>query len=157
MTQWSELRLHDGGPCPVGGEDEVRIVIGLPGLTAQIVDAGIKAGHFDWSSDPSLRSIGTGKINALPIIAYQVALPEPRDMQVPWHVLPPEYRWAARDEHEYEGTEMGEGYAFDMPPKTLFGRIWHGGNKPIRIDQLVGYDPGTKPWDQSLIQRPEGM
>ena len=27
----------------------------------------------------------------------------------------------------------------------------------IRIDQLVGYDPGTKPWDQSLIQRPEGV
>ena len=80
------------------------------------------------------------------------ALPEPRDMQVPWHVIPPEYRWAARDEGGDACTFRGE------PVKGQ--SMWAVGLSEtgfIRIDQLVGYDPGTKPWDQSLIQRPEGV
>ena len=144
MTRWSPLRLHDGGPCPVGEDDVVRVVIGLPGLTAQLVDAGIKAIKFDWSSFPA-EKISTGKFNALPIIAYQVAPPEPRDMQVPWHVLPKEYPFAVRNPD-------GKAYAI----KRNNGRsetAWFMDWCPIRIDQLIGYDPGDKPWDQ----RPEGV
>lgn len=144
MTQWSELRLHDGGPCPVG-EDEVVRWICRDWMASE--EPRI-AGNLIWTHDLLSNQ-------PFDIIAYQVALPEPRDMQVPWHVLPDGYDWAAVDND-------GEANAFNQEPHThMPRRCWTVGatfsGRRIRIDQLIGYDPGTKPWDQSLIQRPEGV
>lgn len=134
MTQWSGLRLHDGGPCPVDHGDKV-VPFGKASRDGRVIEMlAAFAGEVCWSH----------------IAAYQVALPEPRDMIVPWHVLPKEYRWAAVDDD-------GRAYAYEETP-SCFGNWWKSPSEShIRIDQLVGYDPGTKPWDQSLIQRPEGV
>ena len=74
--------------------------------------------------------------------------PEPEtDIELPWHVISPEYQWAARDAN---------------------GAVWVYAEKPsMRFDMWTGvyaqdcnhliHKPGNKPWDQSLVKRPEGV
>lgn len=131
MTQWSELRLHDGGPCPVG-EMEVVEAVFIHGNRITVTPIS-EARDLNWNA----------------MIAFRVALPEPRDMQVPWNVLPKEYNRATKGKSERAFVHRNP-----IQKDEHFG-MWLSDDM-IRIDQLVGYDPGTKPWDQSLIQRPKG-
>ena len=123
--QWSDLRLHDGGECPVGPDEVVRVVFRTWNACMRIVPAST----WRWKSKSNYRDDD--------IIAYQVQIKPQRKMIVPWHVLPPEY------DHAYKG-----------PDRTAFAYDGHG--NMIRIDQLVGYEPGDDPWGlQSLVRRPE--
>ena len=88
-----------------------------------------------------------------PYSTYRVA-PEPlRDIQVPWHVFGPEVRAVARDKN---GTVCA--YCGEEPDRD--NSQWKPNNSEyFRIDELhlIGFDPGNKPWDQSLVRRPEGV
>lgn len=73
---------------------------------------------------------------------YRIAL---TDMVIPWDAIKPEYKWAARD-------QGGGVYLFKKEPRvgsgTWLSNTW-------RFSDFLNIDPGTKPWDQSLVRRPE--
>ena len=79
-------------------------------------------------------------------LVYRIA-PEPEtDIELPWHVISPEYKWAARDAD-------GAVWVYEEEPFPKFD-IWCGAGKTCRH---IIHKPGNKPWDQSLIKRPEGV
>lgn len=91
-----------------------------------------------------------------PTFFYRLQLEAMRDILCPWYALNTCWQWAARD---------------------LGGLVWVYTNKPTlsvscwvpdmtspvawrgqRISGfLVGIDPGNKPWEESLVSRPEGV
>lgn len=80
---------------------------------------------------------------------YRIA-PEPEiDIELPWHVISPEYQWAARD-------ESGDIYVYASMPSTAHLKTWWVGEVSQYCNHLI-HKPGNKPWDQSLIKRPEGV
>ena len=85
-------------------------------------------------------------------LVYRIA-PEPEtDIELPWHVISPEYRWAARD-------ESGDIYVYESEPFVSNAlRLWVGDDAKYcnHLIHLI-HKPGNKPWDQSLIKRPEGV
>lgn len=83
------------------------------------------------------------------MLVYRIA-PEPEtDIDLPWHVISLEYQWAARDACGY--TYM---YA-SKPSIDDRNQMWNG-NNPQHCHHII-HKPGNKPWDQSLIKRPEGV
>lgn len=75
--------------------------------------------------------------------------PAPRDIQLPWEVLHQKWQWAARD-------ESGFTYLYQGKPQKGHGGWIKGEGRVARADNLLAdFAPGTKPWDQSLIRRPE--
>lgn len=88
-----------------------------------------------------------------PLVIYRLK-PEPlRDITLPWAVMRPEFKWAARDKN-------GGVYAYTEEPSIppLFdtwrpqgGESWH-----MMSSQLI-LDPGNKPWQESLVKRPDGV
>ena len=69
--------------------------------------------------------------------------PEPlRDISLPWAALDARWKWAARDED---------------------GSVWVYDERPdigicLEITGLFSdFDPGNKPWNESLIRRPDGV
>lgn len=71
--------------------------------------------------------------------------PEPVAMDIPWHMIKPAYKWAAMDSN-------GKVYVSIKEP-TLTAHSWYSSDY-ITINAL-NFDRGNKPWDQSLVQRPE--
>ena len=83
--------------------------------------------------------------------------PEPlRDMVVPlelWRMLHPKWRWMARDEND-------DVWAYDFKPEREQSQWVCPGSDCLNLPSIFApglIDPGTKPWDQSLIERPEGV
>ena len=76
--------------------------------------------------------------------------PEPEtDIELPWDVITPEYQWVARDAD-------GSVWMYASEPSTHGGdQLWYG--YPTRCCNHLIHKPGNKPWDQSLIKRPEGV
>lgn len=82
-------------------------------------------------------------------LMYRIA-PEPEtDIELPWHVISPEYQWAARDPD-------GAIYVFTSEPFIDYPCEWWDGDNPQNCNVFI-YKPGNKPWEQSLIKRPEGV
>ena len=82
-------------------------------------------------------------------LVYRIA-PEPEtDMELPWHVIQPEYQWAARDAD-------GAVWVYTSEPSVDYSRQWWYGIASRNCDHLI-HKPGNKPWDKSLIKRPEGV
>lgn len=82
-------------------------------------------------------------------LVYRIA-PEPEtDIELPWHVISPEYQWAARDAD-------GDIYVFESKPYVESECHWWSGYASKCCNHLI-HKPGNKPWDQSLIKRPEGV
>ena len=80
-------------------------------------------------------------------LVYRIA-PEPEtDIDLPWHVISPEYQWAARDAD-------GAVWAYEEEPSMGFD-VWFGRN--VQYCNFLIHKPGNKPWNQSLIKRPEGV
>lgn len=78
---------------------------------------------------------------------YRIA-PEPEtDIELPWHVISPEYQWAARDAY-------GDVWMYEEKPSLKID-MWFEEN--ARYCRHIIHKPGNKPWDQSLIKRPEGV
>lgn len=73
-----------------------------------------------------------------------------RDIQLPWAALHLKWRWAARDED-------GSIFLFTDRPSADDG-IWRSETAEsfhVSDGTFANVNPGTKPWDQSLTQRPE--
>ncbi len=77
---------------------------------------------------------------------YRIAPKSETDIELPWHVISTEYQWAARDAN-------GAVWVYEKEPFPKFD-IWCGVGKTCRH---IIHKPGNKPWDQSLIKRPEGV
>ena len=76
--------------------------------------------------------------------------PEPEtDIELPWHVIQPEYQWAARDAD-------GAVWVYTSEPSVDYSRQWWYGIASRNCGFLI-HKPGSKLWDQSLIKRPEGV
>ena len=77
--------------------------------------------------------------------------PEPmRDISLPWAALDDRWQWAARD-------ESGGVWVYDERPDTGTA-LWKSGRLCLEITGLLAnFDPGNKPWIESLIRRPEGV
>ena len=82
--------------------------------------------------------------------------PEPlRDMVAPevWRMLNPKWRWMARDEND-------DVWAYDFKPELKQARWDCSNGDCLYLTSLFApglIDPGTKPWNESLIERPEGV
>jgi len=87
----------------------------------------------------------------LPDYVYRLQ-PEPlRDIICPWSALDDQWQHAARDED-------GQVWVYTEKPEAANGYWVVSAGECHRIDGiLVGIDPGNKPWDESLISRPEGV
>ena len=74
--------------------------------------------------------------------------PEPlRDISLPWAALDDRWQWAARD-------EGGGVWVYSGRPE-LSRRVWSSDRPYKEITGLfANFDPGNKPWGQSLIKRP---
>lgn len=85
-----------------------------------------------------------------PTLVYRLK-PEPlRDIAPPWHVMNPEIKWVARDEDD-------EVYGYKQKP-VVRNDLWtpsDGGCFACAL--LAPFDHGNKPWNKSLVQRPEGV
>lgn len=83
-------------------------------------------------------------------ITYRLQ-PEPmRDISLPWSALDARWQWAARDKN-------GRVWVYDERPATGTAH-WKSGCPCIEVTGLlVAIDPGNKPWNESLIRRPEGV
>lgn len=80
---------------------------------------------------------------------YRIAPELETDMELPWHVIQPEYQWAARDAN-------GAVWVCTSEPSVDYSRqLWYG-YAFRNCDHLI-HKPGNKPWDKSLIKRPEGV
>lgn len=78
---------------------------------------------------------------------------ETKDQFTDWSVLPPEYKWIARN-------RTGDAWAGTEPPRlSLATQYWRwGGTKHlISVDMLTVFKRGTCDWQDSLIERPEGV
>lgn len=82
-------------------------------------------------------------------LVYRIAPGPETDIELPWHVISPEYRWAARDKN-------GDIYVYTSMPSTVRSKTWWVGEVSQYCDHLI-HKPGNKPWDQSLVKRPEGV
>lgn len=79
-------------------------------------------------------------------LVYRIA-PEPEtDIELPWHVISPEYKWAARDAN-------GAVWVYEEEPYPKLD-LWGGSGMTCRH---IIHNPGNKPWNKSLIKRPEGV
>ena len=77
--------------------------------------------------------------------------PEPmRDISLPWAALDDRWQWAALD-------ESGCVWVYDERPDTGTA-IWKSGRLCLEVTGLfANFDPGNKPWNESLIRRPDGV
>ena len=83
----------------------------------------------------------------IPAYPYRLQ-PEPmRDISLPWAALDARWQWAARD-------ESGGVWIYDERPDTGT-RVWITNGLCLEITGLLAnFDPGNKPWNESLIRRP---
>lgn len=82
-----------------------------------------------------------------PRCPYRVR-PEPlRDISLPWAALDDRWQWAARD-------ESGGVWVYDERPDTGTA-LWKSGRLCLEVTGLfANFDPGNKPWEESLVSRP---
>ena len=77
--------------------------------------------------------------------------PEPlRDISLPWAALDDRWQWAARD-------KSGESFISDTAPHRYDTSWGVRGRFLLVADLFSNFDPGNKPWSESLIRRPEGV
>ena len=81
----------------------------------------------------------------------RLALELPRDISLPWAVVDGRWQWAARDAN-------GEVFLYTASPElSELNKIWLSLDDNREVTGLfANFDPGNKPWDESLIRRPEG-
>ena len=86
----------------------------------------------------------------IPAYPYRLQ-PEPmRDISLPWAALDDRWQWAARD-------ESGGVWVYDERPDTGTA-LWKSGRLCLEVTGLfANFDPGNKPWNESLIRRPDGV
>ena len=85
-----------------------------------------------------------------PTFFYRLRLEPMRDISLPWAELDARWKWAARD-------ESGGVWIYDERPDTGT-RVWITNGLCLEITGLLAnFDPGNKPWNESLISRPEGV
>ena len=99
-------------------------------------------------SDPG-RWIVTNTPEWLPQFIYRLQ-PEPmRDISLPWAALGDRWQHGARDMD-------GRVWVYSKRP-DLAQRVWTTDGPCTEItDLFANFYPGNKPWNESLIRRPEG-
>ena len=100
-----------------------------------------------WDGQGWLRTLSGESLFYYSDVRYRVA--KTKDEFTNWDVLPPEYKWIARDED-------GGAYAFTEEPSPLCYR-WGSEQDEhfIKVTLLTCYKQGTVDWKDSLIERPE--
>ena len=86
----------------------------------------------------------------IPVYPYRVR-PEPmRDISLPWAALDDRWQWAARDKNGAVCVYL------ECP--DIGGNVWVAESSYREVTGLIAnFDPGNKPWNESLIRRPEGV
>ena len=81
---------------------------------------------------------------------YRVAEKKYKEPIIPWKSLSKDVKWYARDED-------GRSFFFNEKPDLLCF-IWGVcSDSPLaRADYIAGHVPGDCPWEESLVERPEG-
>ncbi len=91
-----------------------------------------------------------------PEFVYCAVRPAPEPLWVSpevWRVLDPKWQWAAADKN-------GSVWVYQGKPEATRSTLWVSDDACQRIDETLAphlIKRGTVPWDQSLIQRPEGV
>jgi hypothetical protein len=92
----------------------------------------------------------TNSPNWVPDHIYRLQ-PEPlRDISLPWAAVDARWQWAARD-------KSGLVCVYSECP-DLGGSVWTTESSYLEVTDLFAvFGPGNKPWNESLIRRPEGL
>lgn len=81
---------------------------------------------------------------------YRIAEKKYKEPIIPWKSLSKDVKWYARDED-------GKCFFFNEKPDLLcFTWSACSGSPLIRADYIAGHVPGDCPWEESLVERPEG-
>lgn len=129
---------------PFGALDiETKLALHRAHYEGKVIEAKI---HI---SDPD-RWIVTGNPAWLPDCPYRVRPEHLRDISLPWAALDARWKWAARD-------DSGDVEIYSKRP-DLDTTIWDTDGSCIEVTGLfANFDPGNKPWNESLIRRPDGV
>ena len=68
---------------------------------------------------------------------------------IPWDQISPEYKWYARS-----ANGKCHFYRDKVSPTSMWWQSFHA---PVPADFLKGHIPGDCPWEESLVERPEGV
>ncbi len=127
---------------PFGALDiETKLALHRAHYEGKVIEC-ISSSHNNWAV-----TMAPAWISAC---TYRVR-PEPlRDISLPWAALDDRWQWAARD-------EGGSVWVYDERPDTGTD-LWKSGWFCLEVTGLfANLDPGNKPWNESLIRRPEGV
>lgn len=75
---------------------------------------------------------------------------KPTKPSIDWSQVAPEYKWLARDASSLCG------YLYKNKPHKDKGS-WNALGAVARADAFTSYRPGTCDWEDSLVERPEGV
>ena len=123
---------------PFGTLDiETKLALHRAHYEGKVIEATYGGGGFEVCSAPAFYHD----------VIYRLQ-PEPmRDISLPWAALEDRWQWAARD-------EGGNVWVYAELP-NLGASFWKSGHSFLEITGLfANFDPGNKPWNESLIRRP---
>lgn len=96
-------------------------------------------GWLEWP-DPSWSTVGTYRARPAPLV------PDTID----WSHVAPEWKWMARDED-------GEVFLMQVKPDMICNLWVAFGDEHGKAGAFASYRRGTVEWQDSLVQRPEGI
>jgi len=119
---------------------ETKLALHRANYEGKVIEATCGGGGFEVCSAPAFYHD----------VIYRLQ-PEPmRDISLPWAALDDRWKWAARD-------ESGGVWVYDERPDTGTA-LWKSGRLCLEVTGLfANFDPGNKPWEESLVSRPEGV
>ena len=79
---------------------------------------------------------------------YRVVEKKYKEPIIPWDQISPEYKWYARS-----ANGKCHFYRDKVSPTSMWWQSFHA---PVPADFLKGHIPGDCPWEESLVERPEG-
>lgn len=126
---------------PFGNLDiETKLALCRAHFEAKVIEVRHGGGGFEVCSAPAFYHD----------VIYRLQ-PEPmRDISLPWAALDDRWQWAARD-------EIGSVWIYDERP-DIGTALWKSGCLCLEVTGLfANFDPGNKPWEESLVSRPEGV
>ena len=123
---------------PFGALDiETKLALCRAHFEAKVIEVRHGGGGFEVCSAPAFYHDVIYRLQPGPL----------RDISLPWAVLDARWKWAARD-------ESGGVWVYDERPDTGT-RVWITNGLCLEITGLLtNFDPGNKPWNESLVRRP---
>ena len=118
-----------------------------------LLEAFADGKELEWSVDPiafSWYKFDPNNHNLCGTNYFRITEKKYKEPIIPWKSLSKDVKWYARDED-------GGCFCFNEKPDLLCFTWDVCSDSPLtRADYIVGHIPGDCPWEESLVERPEG-